>query len=82
MVRSSMALLRVLPVLVGLVLRHMRCRVDGAKVGDMIGRIIGLVLTGGDAMAGSFASGLQHGLRGTTFGGAIGPRDQPATARP
>ena len=30
----------------GLVLRHMRCHVDGAKIGDMIGRIVRLVLTG------------------------------------
>src|SRR5229473_4903603 len=41
----------------GLVLRHMRCHVDGAKIGHMIGGIVRLVLTGRDAMAGSFAFG-------------------------
>src|SRR5258705_4094525 len=56
----------------GLVLRHMRCHVDGAKIGHMIGSIVRLVLTGRDAVAGSFALGLQHGLRGSAFGGAIG----------
>src|SRR6267154_2202559 len=59
----------------GLVLRHMRCDVDGAKIGDMIGSIVRLVLTGGDAAAGSFAFGLQHDLRGPALGGAIGVRD-------
>src|ERR1700693_3738228 len=46
----------------GLVLRHMRCHVDGAKIGDMIGRIVRFVLTGRDAAAGSFAFGPQHNL--------------------
>src|SRR5580693_8638330 len=59
----------------GLVLRHMRCDVDGAKIGHMIGRIIRLVLADRDAVAGGFASGLQHDLRGSAFGGAIGVRD-------
>src|ERR1017187_6537149 len=56
----------------GLVLCHMRCHVDGAKIGHMIGGIVRLVLTGRDAVAGSFAFGLQHDLRGSAFGGAIG----------
>src|SRR6476620_12554948 len=47
----------------GLVLRHMRCHVDSAKIGDMIGRIIRLVLTGRDAAAGGFALGFKHDLR-------------------
>lgn len=34
----------------GLVLRHMRCDVDGAKIGHMIGGIVRLVLTGRDAV--------------------------------
>ena len=59
----------------GLVLRHMRCHVDGAKIGYMIGSIVRFVLAGRDAAAGSFAFGLQHDLRGSAFGGAIGMRD-------
>jgi len=51
-VRSSMALLRVLPVFGDcIVLRHMRRHIRGAKIGDMIGRIIRLVLTGRDTAA-------------------------------
>jgi hypothetical protein len=51
-----MALLRVLPVFGdSLVLCHVRCHVDGAKIGDVIGGIVRLVLTGRDAVAGSLA---------------------------
>jgi hypothetical protein len=57
----------------GLVLRHMRCHVDGAKIGHMIGRVVRLVLADRDAAAGSFASGLQHDLRSAAFGGTIVP---------
>ncbi|WP_247409006.1 hypothetical protein [Bradyrhizobium sp. 150] len=53
----------------------MRRHADGAKIRDMIGGIVGLVLTDRDAMAGSFAFGLQHDLRGTALGSAIGMRD-------
>ena len=67
-VRSSMALLRFLPVLVTAWLCHMRRHADGAKIGDMIGRIVRLVLTGRDASACGFASRLQHGLRSPAFG--------------
>jgi hypothetical protein len=35
----------------GIVLCHVRCHVDGAKIGHMIGRIIRLVFTDGDAVA-------------------------------
>ena len=71
-----MALLRVLPVLVtGLVLRHMRRHADSAKIGDMIGGIVRLVLTGRDAAACGFASRLQRGVRRAAFGGTIGIRD-------
>src|ERR1700709_247616 len=59
----------------GLVLCHMRCHADGAKIGDMIGGIVCLVLTGRDTAACGFASRLQHGLRSPAFGGTIGMRD-------
>src|SRR6187401_1679547 len=39
----------------GLVLRYMRRHADGAKIGDMIGGIIRLVLTGRDTAACGFA---------------------------
>src|ERR1700691_1419241 len=57
-----------------IVLRHMRCDVAGAKIGHMIGRVIGLVRTGRDAATNSFAHGLEHDYRGTALGGAIGAR--------
>src|SRR5471032_629885 len=66
----------------GLVLRHMRCHVDSAKIGDVIGSIVRLVLTGRYAAAGSFAFGLQHDLRGSAFGGAIGVRDHAGHRQP
>src|SRR5664279_3736177 len=59
----------------GSVLCHMRRHSDGTKIGDMIGRIVCLVLTGRDAAACGFASRLQHGLRSPAFGSAIGMRD-------
>src|SRR5712664_4299035 len=65
-----------------LVLRHMRCHVDGAKIGHMIGSLVRVVLTGRDAAAGSFAFGLQHDLRGSAFGGAIGVRDHAGHRQP
>ena len=40
----------------GLVLCHMRRHADGAKIGDMVRRIVRLVLTGRDAAACGFAS--------------------------
>jgi hypothetical protein len=66
----------------GIVLRHMRRHVDGAKIGHMIGRVVRLVLTDRDAVAGSFAFGLQHDLRGPAFGGAIGVRDHAGHRQP
>src|SRR4030081_670882 len=66
----------------GLVLRHMRRHADGAKIGDMIGGIVGLVLTGRDAAACGFASRLQHGLRSAAFGGAIGMCDPAGHRQP
>src|SRR6186997_2506981 len=66
----------------GLVLCHMRRHADGAKIGDMIGGIVRLVLTGRDAAACGFASRLQHGLRSPAFGGAIGMRDPAGHRQP
>src|SRR3979409_2457775 len=45
----------------GLVLRHMRRHADGAKIGDMIGGMVRLVLTARDAAACRFASRPQPG---------------------
>ncbi len=66
----------------GLVLRHMRRHVDGAKIGHMISRVVRLVLADRDAAAGSFASRLQHDLRGAALGGAIGMRDHAGHRQP
>src|SRR5215510_9263495 len=66
----------------GLILRHMRRHAHGAKIGDMISRIVRLVLTGRDAAACSFASRLQHGLRSPALGGAIGIRDPAGHRQP
>lgn len=66
----------------GLVLCHMRRHADGAKIGHVIGGIVGLVLSGRDAAACSFASRLQHGLRSPAFGGAIGMRDPAGHRQP
>ena len=60
----------------------MRCHVDGAKIGHMIGSIVRFVLTRRDAAAGSFDSGLQHDLRGSAFGGAVGVRDHAGHRQP
>lgn len=66
----------------GLGLCHMRRHADGAKIGDMIGRIVRLVLTGRDAAACGVASRLQHGLRSPAFGGAIGMRGPAGHRQP
>lgn len=81
-VRWSMALLRFLPVLVTAWFCVTCGVMPGAEIGDVIGRIVRLVLTGRDAAACGFASRLQHGLLSPAFGGAIGMRDLPATASP
>ena len=65
-----------------IVLRHMRRDVPGAKMGYMIGRVIGLVFAGGDATASGFALGLEHDLRGAALGGAIGVRDHAGHRQP
>src|ERR1700709_2318581 len=65
-----------------LVLCYMRRYADGAKIGDMIGGIVRLVLPGGDAATCGFASRLQHDLRSPAFGGAIGMRDPAGHRQP
>ena len=57
------------------VLRHVRCDVEGAKLGHVIGRVIGLVLTGRDAVAGLSGLGFKHPLRSAALGGTGGKRD-------
>ena len=54
---------------------HMRCDIAGAKIGHMIGRVIGLVRTDRDAATNSFAYGLEHNLRGVALGVAVGVRN-------
>jgi hypothetical protein len=49
-VRSSMAPVALASFGNAVVLRHMRRDVEGAKIGHMIGRVIGFVLTGSDAV--------------------------------
>ena len=66
----------------GLILCHMRRHADGTKIGDMVGGIVCLVLTGRDAAGCGFASRLQHGLRSPAFGGAIGMRDPAGHRKP
>src|ERR1022692_1864469 len=65
-----------------IVLCHMRCDVAGAKIGHMIGRVIGLVRTGRDAAASGFALGLEHDLRGAALGSAVGLRDHAGHRQP
>ena len=65
-----------------IVLRYMRCDVAGAKIGHMIGGVIGLVRTGRDAAASGFALGLEHDLRGAALGGAVGLRDHAGHRQP
>src|ERR1700694_1341575 len=65
-----------------IVLRHMRRHVHGAKIGDMIGRVIRLVLTGRNAAAGSLAPGLEHDLRGAALSGSGGLRCNAGPPQP
>src|SRR5664279_2180931 len=65
-----------------IVLRHMRCDVAGAKIGHMIGRVIGLVFAGRDAAASVFTLDLEHDLRSAALGGAIGVRDHAGHGKP
>src|SRR6266436_3712812 len=62
------------------VLRHMRRNIDGAQVGHMVSRVIGLIFAYRDAAAGLPGFGLEHGLRGAALGSAIGERDHAAHA--
>src|SRR6266436_5414513 len=54
--------------------------VDGAQVGHMVSRVIGLIFAYRDAAAGLPGFGLEHGLRGAALGSAIGERDHAAHA--
>src|SRR6476660_190174 len=60
----------------------MRRDVDGAKLGDMIGRVIGLVLAGGDAAAGDLGVGLEHRLRRAALGGSVRGRAHAGYRQP
>src|SRR5215210_4735409 len=53
----------------------MRCDVDGAQMGHVIGGVIGLVFAYGDAATGLLGFGLEHRLRSTALGCSIGERD-------
>src|SRR6266542_5311981 len=53
------------------VLRHMRRDVDGAQIGYMIGRVIGLVFAHRDAAAGLLGFGLEHYLRSAALGSPV-----------
>ena len=59
----------------------MRRHVDGAKIGDVIGCIIGFVLTDRYAMAGSFAFAFSMISEARRSAVPLAC-DQPATARP
>ena len=65
-----------------IVLCHMRRHVDCAKFCHVVGGIVGLVLTGRDAAAGSFALCFKHDLRGSALGGAIGMGDLAGHRQP
>src|SRR6202162_3386203 len=64
------------------VLRHMRRNVDGAQMGHMISRVIGLIFAHRDAAAGLLGFGLEHYLRSAALGGAIGERDHAGHRQP
>ena len=66
----------------GLVLCHMRRHVDGAKIGHMIGGIVRLVLTGRDAVAGSFAFDLSMISDARRSAVPLACVTMPATASP
>jgi hypothetical protein len=64
------------------VLRHMRRNIDGAQVGHMVSRVIGLIFAHCDAAAGLPGFGLEHDLRGAALGSAIGERDHAGHRQP
>src|SRR5580704_10993723 len=64
------------------VLRHMRRNVDGAQMGHMVGRVIGLIFAHRDAAACLLGFGLEHDLRSAALGGAVGERDHARHRQP
>src|SRR5712671_5906752 len=50
------------------VLRHMRRNVDGAQMGHMVGRVIGLIFAHCDAAARLLGFGLEHDLKNLEIG--------------
>ena len=59
------------------VLRHMRRNVDGAQMGHMVSRVIGLIFAHCDAVAGLLGFGLEHDLRSAALGSAVGEGNRP-----
>src|ERR1700680_2423239 len=64
------------------VLRHMRRNVDGAQMGHMVSRVIGLIFAHRDAAAGLLGFGLEHDLRSAALGSAVGKRDHAGHRQP
>src|ERR1700721_2752642 len=64
------------------VLRHMRRNVDGAQMGHMVGRVIGLIFAHRDAAARLLGFGLEHDLRSAALGSAVGERDHARHRQP
>src|SRR6266481_6435143 len=64
------------------VLRHMRRNVDGAQMGHMVSRVIGLIFAYRDAAAGLPGFGLEHDLRSAALGSAVGERDHARHRQP
>ena len=65
-----------------LVLRHMRCDIDGPQGLDMIPRVLGLAGGRRDAMADGLALGFQHRLGSAAFRPATGRRDHARRRKP
>src|SRR6202045_2137270 len=65
-----------------LVLRHMRCDIDGTQGRDMIPRVIGLVGARREAMADGLALGFQHRVGSAAFPLPPAVVTMPATASP
>lgn len=53
-----------------------------ARIGHMIGGVIGLVFAHRDAAAGRFGFGLEHRLRGAALGRPVGERDHAGHRQP
>ena len=63
-------------------LRHMRRNVDGAQMGHMVSRVIGLIFAHCDAVAGLLGFGLEHDLRSAALGSAVGKGDHAGDRQP